>query len=120
MVYNGIVNIRKEFEGSKSEGNYTFLNTGQVEYRLFRMEVHPADDDFFLPFEGKKVEVEGIVTDDWLSVEKISEVLEDNIAIENTMDNGTENDIENNTYSEENSCECYNKREYNEKGVQEL
>lgn len=120
MVYNGIVNIRKEYEGSKSEGNYTYLNTGQIEYRLFRMEVYPADDDFFLPYEGKNVEVEGIVTDNWLSVENISEVLEENIAIESTMDNCTENDIEGDICSEKQSCECCNKREDNEKDVQEL
>ena len=76
MVYSGVIVIRKEFEGSKSEGNYVYLNTGETEYRLFRMDVFPVNDVFFSPFEGKKVEIEGTVTDYCLSVEKISEVQE--------------------------------------------
>lgn len=105
MVYSGIVKIRKEAEGSKSEGNYAYLATAQEEYRLFRPGMFPVDDDFFSPFKEKKVEIEGTVTDCWLSVEAISELPGDDIA----LDNG----VEGNTGSEDN---C-NKGENNEKDM---
>ena len=87
MAYSGIIVVRKEFEGSKSEGNYTYLNTGETEYRLFRRDAFPVNDGFFHPFEGKKVEVEGTVTDYWLSVEKIAEVPENDV---DAQDGGNE------------------------------
>lgn len=86
MVYSGIIVIKKEFEGSKSEGNCAYLNTGETEYRLFRMGAFSVNDDFFYPFEGKKVEIEGTVTDNWLSVEKISGLPENNVDAEENCD----------------------------------
>ena len=117
MIYKGIVSIRKEFESSKSEGNYAYLNTEEGEYRLFRMEVYPADDNLFYPFEGKNVEIEGTVTDGWLSVGKISEISEDSTAIEDNVENTLNHDIENNTRSKENSCKCNNPKEENEENM---
>lgn len=74
MTYIGLVVIRKCFEGSKSEGYYVFLDTEQAEYRLFRKNAPSMNDVFFQPFDGKRVKVEGTVTDYWLSVKKITEI----------------------------------------------
>lgn len=106
MIYSGIVKIRKEAEGSKSEGYYAYLDTGQEEYRLFRPGMFPVDDEFFSPFKEKNVEIEGVVTDCWLAVEAVSELPEDGVA--------PANDVEGNTGSEDN---C-NKEEDNEKDMQ--
>ncbi len=48
--------------GSKSEGYKAILKcVDGREYKLYRSEGNPIDDNFFAPYHNKKVEVTGII-----------------------------------------------------------
>lgn len=100
MIYKGTITARTECDGSKSEGDYAYLNDGQMEYRLFREGMFPADDEYLLSFYGKEVEIEGTATEPWLSVKTITEVscishIEENkgtLILDNCIEPETNND----------------------------
>lgn len=71
-TYKGQINIRLMNKGSKSEGEYAFLQTDQAEYRLIQDGENLINVTEFLEFNGKEVVVEGSVIDNrWLLVDKV-------------------------------------------------
>lgn len=65
--------------GSKSEGNIAILKCdGGKEYTLYRVGKLPLGDDFFLPYHGKKIIVEGVAEErnGYFCVHTISEDVE--------------------------------------------
>ena len=56
----GIMEYRLQDVGSKSEGRVAILkcNNGK-EYALYRPGMLPLEDDFFAPYQGLLIEVEG-------------------------------------------------------------
>ncbi len=71
-TYNGVLSLRLMNEGSKSEAVYAYLtlDSGE-EYILYRKDNFPADDDYFVPFKGKAVQVLGEVEDEYMVVEEL-------------------------------------------------
>lgn len=60
MLFVGIIILKHELPGSKSEGVFAYLQAEEEKmYRLYRPEVYPINDSFFYPFENEWVEVEG-------------------------------------------------------------
>jgi hypothetical protein len=70
----GIVQIKREFVDSKSEGLYAHLvlESGEV-YILYRPNVLAVDDFYFHDFDGKQVKVLGEIEErlGYLCVEEI-------------------------------------------------
>ena len=64
-TYKGVLSLRLMNEGSKSEAVYAYLQfeTGE-ERMLCRQNVFPANDKYFVPFDGKTVNVTGDLYDD--------------------------------------------------------
>jgi hypothetical protein len=60
MKYQGFIRMVREMEGTKSEGDYAYLEVDdKTSYRLYRYG-HPAADSLFLrPYEGMFVSVDG-------------------------------------------------------------
>lgn len=73
----GTLELRFLYEGSKSEGTYPFLLAEGEEYKLGRQDVLSANDDFFLPFNGKRVRVEGEVRGEFITVTGLTELTEE-------------------------------------------
>lgn len=71
-TYHGILHVRSANTGSRSEGRYAYLTDAEgAEQRLCRRDAAPFDDPFFEPFDGLRVEIEGIFRHGWLTVEAI-------------------------------------------------
>lgn len=89
-IYIGIIEIRLQNIGSKSEGNYVYLLSEDFEYELFRKGASNCNDDYFTEFNNKNVIVEGeAVREKWIAIHSIT------LIIENTDNN------ENNSISED-------------------
>lgn len=57
----GIVEVRRQNVGSRSEGNFTFLKTENGrEFVLYRANVFPQGDAFLRSFDGCTISVDGI------------------------------------------------------------
>ena len=71
-TYNGVLTLRFMDEGSKSEAVYAYLklDSGE-EYMLYRQDVYPANDDFFVPFNGQYVLLKGELESDSILVEEV-------------------------------------------------
>lgn len=77
--FTGILSIRLQNQGSKSEGRYALLLCEEqpAPIRLCR-EGQPSHDDlYFEPFDGREVIVTGHMSHDWLIVEAIEAVPND-------------------------------------------
>lgn len=60
MTTQGKLTIELHNEGSRSEGWYAVLtDTESKTWLLYREDYYPAGDDFFKPFDGHQVSVEG-------------------------------------------------------------
>jgi len=60
MTTQGTLSIRLQNKGSKSEGLYAILTDAEEKkWTLYRPEYYPANDEFFTPFDGHQVSVEG-------------------------------------------------------------
>lgn len=60
MITEGKITIELLNQGSKSEGRYAVMNdTEGKAWILYRSGVYPAGDEFFTPFDGHQVSVEG-------------------------------------------------------------
>ena len=59
-IVNGIMEYRLRDVGSKSEGRVAVLicDNGK-EYTLYRPGMLPVEDEFFVPYQGLPIEVEG-------------------------------------------------------------
>lgn len=63
-VIEGVLNYEIQNEGSKSEGKMAILKCSDgKEYILHRKDVYPINDDFFAPYHGTKLKVEGQTED---------------------------------------------------------
>ena len=62
MKYQGFIRMVREQVGTKSEGDYAYLEVADnIRYRLYR-NGHPAVDSYFLrPYENMFVSVEGLL-----------------------------------------------------------
>jgi len=61
MKYEGIIRIVRELEGSKSEGDYAYLEVDEEHsYRLYRHGHLAADVAFIREYADQKVVVEGV------------------------------------------------------------
>lgn len=72
--------LRHMYSGTKSEGTIAYLlaEDGR-EYRLFRPDIYPVNDDYFFPFDEKAVSIEGVIEDEgYIAVLSIEEVRTDN------------------------------------------
>ena len=74
MITEGKLTIELLNEGSKSEGLYAILTAGDNKtWTLYRSGAYPAGDDFFKPFNGHQVSVEGEQEmDKYICVENIT------------------------------------------------
>ena len=64
-TYKGVLSLRLMNEGSKSEAVYAYLQFENGEERMLcRQNVFPANDKYFVPFDGKTVNVTGDLYDD--------------------------------------------------------
>ena len=73
---SGVITVKKENIGSKSEGCYSYLVSDSMDtiYRLYRKDVYDANDSYLMEFNRKEVRVYGeIQQENWLMVEKIEE-----------------------------------------------
>lgn len=60
MKYEGIIRIVREMEGSKSEGDYAYLEVDEEHsYRLYRHGHMAADVEYIRPYADTRVTVEG-------------------------------------------------------------
>ncbi len=85
--YEGILRIQLRNVGSRSEGYYPVLirEPSQSEaadnaapyaetVRLAREGLSYGDNSYFEPFDGLRVRIEGVMSHDWLLVERIVEI----------------------------------------------
>jgi hypothetical protein len=71
-TYKGVLSLRLMNEGSKSEAVYAYLTLESGEERMLcRQDVFPANDKYFVPYDGKTVCVTGDLYDDELIVEAV-------------------------------------------------
>ena len=60
MKYQGFIRMVREMEGTKSEGDYAYLEVDdKTRYRLYRAGHIAADSDFLRPYADMFVSVEG-------------------------------------------------------------
>ena len=60
--YKGFIRFVREMEGTKSEGDYAYLELDEnTKYRLYRSKHLAADSDFLRPYEDMEVCVKGDV-----------------------------------------------------------
>lgn len=77
--YTGVILVKQQNVGSKSEGFYTYLVSERMDtiYRLYRKDVYSANDSYLMSFDRKDVSVYGEVQQEtWLMVESIEELNE--------------------------------------------
>ncbi len=64
-VITGMLDYSLQNEGSRSEGKMAVLKcTDDKEYILYREGVFPIGDEYFAPFQGINVKVEGKMEED--------------------------------------------------------
>lgn len=62
MKLEGFIRFVHELEGTKSEGDYAYLEVDEkTRYRLYRADKMAADSEFLRPYEDMQVSVEGEV-----------------------------------------------------------
>lgn len=65
MIIKGKLSVERMNPGTKSEGMFAFLTTGEGEqYRLYRPGTYPVNDEYFYPFDNLQVEVDGEVEEE--------------------------------------------------------
>lgn len=88
--YEGVILVRLQNAGSKSEGRYAFLvrDDDMSVLKLCRGGVPPADDPFFAAYDRQEVVVTGCMSHGWLVADAVEAA-----ADAEEMDNGetTEN-----------------------------
>ena len=86
MITEGKITIRLQNQGTKSEGLYALLMDSEGKsWILYRENHYPAGDEFFTPFDGHKVSVEGEQ-----EIEKY--ICVENITIKDEIKEETENE----------------------------
>ena len=71
--YQGIILIRLQNVGSKSEGRYAYLvrDDDMSAVKLCREGVPPVDDPYFAPFDRQEAVVTGHMSHGWLIAEAV-------------------------------------------------
>lgn len=71
--YQGVILIRFQNAGSKSEGHYAFLvcDDDMSVVKLCREGAAPADDPYFVPFDRQEVVVTGRMSHGWLVADTV-------------------------------------------------
>lgn len=71
--YEGVILIRLQNVGSKSEGRYAFLvrDDDMSVLKLCREGVPPADDPFFESYDRREVVVTGRMSHGWLVASEV-------------------------------------------------
>jgi hypothetical protein len=71
--YKGIILVRLQNVGSKSEGRYAYLvrDDDMNAIKLCRQGQPPYDDPFFEQFDKREVDVVGQMSHDWLIVSAV-------------------------------------------------
>ena len=76
--YQGVILIRLQNAGSKSEGHYAFL---------VREGAVPADDPYFVPFDRQEVVVTGTMSHGWLVASAVEQAVAGDEADSETEEN---------------------------------
>jgi len=86
MITEGKLTIELFNEGTKSEGLYAILTEKDDRiWSLYRSGVYPANDEYFAPFNGHQVTVEG-------EQENSKSIRVENITITDEIKEETENE----------------------------
>ena len=73
MKYEGFIRFVHEMEGTKSEGDYAYLEVDdQTRYRLYRAGKMAADSDFLRPYEDMQVSVEGEIEEESMCINSVN------------------------------------------------
>ena len=71
--FKGKVELRLCNEASRSEGLYAYLCGEEREWELTREGGMPFDDEYYKPFDGREVVIEGEERDGFIIVDHITE-----------------------------------------------
>lgn len=88
--YEGVILIRLQNAGSKSEGRYAFLvrDDDMSVQKLCREGVPPADDPFFAAYDRQEVVVTGRMSHGWLVADRVEAAVHtDDTDIDETTEN---------------------------------
>lgn len=71
--YRGVILVRQQNAGSKSEGRYAFLvrDDDMSVVKLCREGAEPVDDPYFEPFDRQETVVTGRMSHGWLIAEAV-------------------------------------------------
>lgn len=74
--YRGVILVRQQNAGSKSEGRYAFLvrDDDMSVVKLCREGAAPVDDPYFEPFDRQQTVVTGHMSHGWLIAEAVEAV----------------------------------------------
>lgn len=73
MKYEGFIRFVHELEGTKSEGEYAYLEVDEnTRYRLYRAGKMAADSDFLRPYENMQVSVEGEIEEESMCINSVN------------------------------------------------
>lgn len=74
MKLKGFIRFVHELEGTKSEGDYAYLELDDhTRYRLYRANHLAQDSDFLRPYEDMEVTVHGEVEDETLCINSVND-----------------------------------------------
>ena len=73
MKYEGFIRFVHELEGTKSEGDYAYLEVDEnTRFRLYRAGQMAADSDFLRPYADMQVSVEGEVENESMCINSVN------------------------------------------------
>ncbi|OGU59502.1 MAG: hypothetical protein A2X64_08290 [Ignavibacteria bacterium GWF2_33_9] len=75
ITIKGIVILQKFSEGSKSEHDAIYLDTGTTKFRLKRRGGNPFYDEFLHSLVGKTVVLKGKITSHFFEITEVEEIL---------------------------------------------
>ncbi len=87
--YQGVILIRLQNAGSKSEGHYAFLvrDDDMSVVKLCRDGAVPVDDPYFVPFDRQEVVVTGTMSHGWLVASAVEQAVAGDEADSETEEN---------------------------------
>ena len=87
--YEGVILVRLQNAGSKSEGRYAFLvrDDDMSVLKLCREGVPPADDPFFAAYDRQEVVVTGCMSHGWLVASAVEQAVAGDEADSETEEN---------------------------------
>lgn len=74
MKFIGFIRFYHELEGTKSEGDYAYLEVDEnTRYRLYSAEHMAQDSEYLRKYEDMEVSVEGEVEDESLCINSVND-----------------------------------------------